>query len=143
MGMVLGRDGKEKALEAASEGTLYVGLLQAYPTGADGLALGTLIGSGSGNEFAIDTDFYTGRKAVTLGSIMVDANGAIRLNTGSLSWTNTTGSTVVVEGIFITDAASGSTGDVRFVGTPDVGTTAIGNGLSATLSENGLKLGVD
>lgn len=143
MGLILGRDGKQKALEAATSGTLYVGLLQAVPTDADGMSLATLIGSGAGNEFPINADFYTGRKSVTLGSITVDANGAIRYNTNALSWSNTSGSTVTVAGMFLTDAASGSSGDVLWVGAVDVGTASVGNGLSANLTVGGLKLGVD
>ncbi len=147
MGLLLGKDGKERAVTVnkgstvTSITTLYVGLLQSAPAK---MTLATLVGSGQGNEFSIGATFYTGRKAVTMGSVTTDANGAICYNTGSaIEWTNTTGSTVNVAAFFITDASSGTSGSVLWVGTPDAGTASIATTKKATINANDLMLKVD
>jgi len=151
MGIVLGSGGKQRAVEintgtaVAQVSTLYVGLLQSAPSGMDGMSLSTLISAGQGNEFTINANFYTGRKAVTVGSITTNSNGAVCYNNNSpaIEWTNTTGSTVSVAGFFITDASSGSSGSVLWVGTPDAGTASIVNTQTATINANDLMLKVD
>lgn len=151
MGLTLGKDGKERALSVntgssvSSITTLYVGLLQSAPTGSDGMTLATLVDAGQGNEFSINANFYTGRQAVTLGSITVDANGAVCYNNNGspIEWTNTSGSTVSVAAFFITDAASGTSGSVLWVGTPDAGTASIATTKKASIAANDLMLKVD
>ena len=151
MGLVLGKDGKTRSVEintgsAVSQiSTLYVGLLQSAPANMDGMDLATLISSGQGNEFTIGASFYTGRKSITVGSISADKNGAICYNNNGspVEWTNTTGSDVNVLAFFITDVASGGSGKVLWVGTPDAGTATIGNTYKASISANDLMLKVD
>lgn len=151
MALVMGYDGKERALKAttgdsvASITTLYVGLLQAAPSGMDAMDLATLVGAGAGNEFAINANFYSARKSIPLGSITVDATGAVRSNNNGspLDWANTSGSTKTVAAIFITDAASGTSGLVLWVGAPDAGTATIANGRSAKITSGDLFLKVD
>jgi len=153
MGLLLGIDGKKRAVNinagvsVSAITTLYVGLLQSAPAGMDGMDLATLVGAGQGNEFTIGATFYAspGRKAITMGTVAADASGAIiyNNNVSPVEWTNTTGSTVNIAGIFITDAASGTSGQVLWVGTPDAGTASIGNTLKASIAANDLILKVD
>ena len=151
MSLVMGLDGKERAMKAttgdavSSISTLYVGLLQSAPAGMDGMTLATLVGAGAGDEFAINANFYSARKAITFGSITVDASGAIRTNNNGspLDWANTSGSTKTVAAMFITDAASGTSGLVLWVGAPDAGTATILTGRSAKINSGDLILKVD
>ena len=151
MGLQLGVDGKKRAVDinkgasVTTVTTLYVGLLQSAPTGMDGMTLATLVGAGQGNEFAINANFYTARLAITIGTVTSDANGAVGYNNNvsPVEWTNTSGSTVNIAGFFITDVASGTSGQVLWVGTPDAGTASIANTLKASISANDLMLKVD
>lgn len=128
MGMLLGKDGKTRAIQVntgtdpAAITTLYIGLLATLPANYDGLSL-----AGAGGIASYEcSGWYTGRKVVTFGSVTSDAAGAIASNTGGMtSWQNLSGSTVSVAAFFITDAASGSTGSVLWVGTPDSGTVTL------------------
>ena len=150
MGLLLGRDGKTRAMQAAtgtavgSIATLYIGFLQAAPADMDGMTLTTLVSAGQGNEFTINANFYTGRKSITLGSITTDQAGAVIHSSGAdVTWTNTTGSSVEIRAMFITDQASGTAGNVLWVGTPDVGSAFVANGQTATISANTLELRID
>lgn len=148
MGMVLGVDGKTRALQASlglsvsTFTTVYVGLLHTLPANYDGLSMTSLVT----NEFAINSNFYTGRKAVTFGSISTDHTGAVTASTNSpaVSWTNNTGSTVTIAGLFVTNIISGSSGGlVLWVGDPDSGTAQIPNGQQASIGVGDMVLKVD
>ncbi len=150
MGLLLGKDGKRRALEinagiaVAQVATLYVGLLQSAPDDMDGMGLDTLISAGQGSEFTIDGSFYSGRKPIALGAVTVDKDGAVCHNIGpAIEWTNSTGSEISVAGFFITDVASGSDGQVLWVGTPDAGTATIADTKKAIISPDDLMLKVD
>ncbi len=151
MGLLLGLDGKKRALEinvgvAVSQASpLYVGLLQSAPSNMDGMDLATLISSGQGNEFTINANFYTGRQVISLGAVTADADGAVCANNNGvpIEWTNTSGSSIDVQAFFITDAASGSAGQVLWVGAPDAGTATIGDTKKASISTGDLLLKVD
>lgn len=146
MGATLGSGGIARAVkintgEAVSTlSTLYVGLLSTFPADAHKLSLATL----SSSEFAISADFYTARKAVTMGtfSSLSDGTGYKDSAAPTLTWANTSGSTKNVAGFFITDASSGTSGSVLWVGTPDGGTSTITTGNSAQLTAGDLRLGV-
>lgn len=151
MSVVLGYDGKQRALNinkgdvVAQVTNLYVGLLQSSVADMDGMELSTLIHSSNGDEFPIDADFYTGRQEITLSVAVTDANGSYSENNNvtPIEWTNNTGSTIEIEGFFITDAASGSAGQVLWVGTPDAGTATINDGAKATLQAGDLIVRID
>lgn len=132
MGMLLGKDGKTRAVQVntgtdpAAITTLYIGLLATLPASYDGLALAGAGGIASYECPLTPSGWYTGRKAITFGAVTSDAAGAIASNTGgATSWQNLSGNTVSVAAFFITDAASGSTGSVLWVGTPDSGTITL------------------
>lgn len=151
MGLILGIDGKERALGVnvgqsfSAIPTIYVGLLQAAPADMDGMDLATLISSGQGNEFTINANFYTGRKAITFGAITADKDGATCTNNNvvAVEWTNTTGSDIDVLAFFITDVSSGGSGKVLWVGTPDAGTATIVDTKKASISPGDLIIKVD
>lgn len=151
MGIFLGLDGKQRAVDinkgssVTAITTLYVGLLQSAPANMDGMNLALLVGAGQASEFSINANFYTGRKAITIGSTTTDANGAIAYNNNvsALEWTNTTGSSIFVAAFFITDVASGTSGQVIWVGIPDAGTATIANNAKASISASDLMLKVD
>ncbi len=152
MGLVLGLDGKIRAMEATTgrpvasiSSTLYVGLLNSVPADLDGLDLITLISPSYGDEFSINPNFYTGRKAIQLSSISADKDGAVVENNNPLpiEWENKTGFDIQVSAFFITDVAAGASGNVLWVGTPDAGTATIANNSKATISAGDLILKVD
>lgn len=151
MGLVLGIDGKRRALDinkgssVTPLSTLYVGLLQEAPANMDAMDLALLVDSDHGAEFTINANFYSGRQAITLGATMADHNGATVTNNNStpIEWTNSTGSTIEVAALFITDAASGTSGQVVWVGTPDAGTATIANGSDARISLEDIILRID
>lgn len=151
MGLVLGYDGKQRALQASlgtapsAIGTIYVGFLQSAPADMDGMTLATLVSAGQGNEFSINANFYTGRKAITFSpSITVNATGATTSNSGAdITWTNTSGSAIEIKGLFITSAASGTSGQVLWVGTPDIGTGVLNNGETVTISAGIFEVKID
>lgn len=140
MGAVLGVDGKKRALEVNAGvtvpniSTLYIGLINGtLPAGADGMALSVLAPT---YEFGVSSSFYSGRKPFTFGTVTADANGAIASYSGTkVSWQNLSGATKTVGGYFITDASSGSSGKVLWVGSPDAGTiTLIDTGIIEFIS---------
>ena len=151
MGLALGLDGKTRAVDinkgssVTAITTLYVGLLQSAPANMDGMNLATLVGAGQGNEFSINANFYTGRQAITIGATSTDANGAVAYNNNvaAIEWTNTSGSTIDIPAFFITDAASGTSGQVIWVGTPDAGTATIANTAKASIVAADLMIKVD
>lgn len=152
MGLLLGIDGKKRALNINSAtavttvSTLYIGLLQSAVANMDGMDLATLVSAGQGNEFDGTGGFYTeGRQIITFGSIFADEQGATRYNNNAspIEWLNSTGSDVFIPAIFITDVASGTAGQVLWVGEPDAGTATIANTKKATISINDLVLKVD
>lgn len=148
MGMVLGVDGKTRAVQASlglpvsTFTTVYVGLLQTMPSNYDGLSFASL----ATNEFPVNSNFYTGRKAVTFGSVSADHTGAVVASADipAVSWTNNTGSTVTIAGLFVTNIVSGSSGGlVLWVGDPDSGTANIPNGQQASIGVGDMLLRVD
>ncbi len=151
MGLLLGIDGKERALGVSlgqsysAITTLYIGLLQAAPVNMDGMDLATLISAGQGNEFTVNANFYTGRKAITFGTITADQDGAACNNNNAVAveWTNISGVDIDVQAFFITDASSGGSGKVLWVGTPDAGTATIVNTKKASINSGDLLLKVD
>lgn len=151
MGLSLGIDGKRKAMEASKGAgitaitTLYVGLLQTAPANMDGMDLATLINPVNGNEFSLSPNFYDMRREITIGAVMADHSGATASNNNvaAIEWTNNTGSIINVEALFITDAASGSSGQVMWVGTPDAGTATIAVGAKASIITGDLILRID
>lgn len=151
MGLVLGLDGKRRAMDINKTDavpqitTLYVGLLQAAPANMDGMDLAMLIHPDHGNEFTIDPDFYTGRQAIQLSLTTTNELGATVFNNNpvAIEWLNSTGSDIDIAGFFLTDVISGDSGQVIWVGTPDAGTATIFDGTSATVSENDLILRID
>jgi hypothetical protein len=146
MAFSLGKDGRIRALQIntgevpTSVTTVYVGLLTTMPANAATLNLSTIVA----NEFPINANFYTGRQAITFGTMTNDSSGSRRNNNNStpLAWTNTTGSTITVGGIFLTDAASTGTGLSLWIGPPDPGTATIFNTNQARVNINDLLLGV-
>lgn len=152
MGLLLGIDGKKRALEinagvaVSAVTTLYIGLLQSSVADMDGMDLATLVSAGQGNEFDGTGGFYSeGRQAITIGAIFADADGAVCYNDNAspIEWVNTTGGDVYVPAFFITDASAGTAGQVLWVGEPDAGTATIGDTKKATISLNDLMLKVD
>lgn len=151
MGSKLGRNGKLNAVNCnigaavTDYGTLYIGLLQNDPANMDALTLVDLVSGGQGSEHAINANFYTGRKTISFGTPTVSSLGAVSpSNVGSpVSWTNTTGSSVAVGGYFITDAASGTAGDVLWIGTPDAGPMVIANNDTIQFTDGDLTVRVD
>lgn len=148
MGMTLGLDGKTRAVEAslgrtvATFTTVYVGLLTTYPSNADGLNLASL----AANEFAVNSNFYTGRKAITFSTVTASHTGAYveSDDNPALTWTNSTGSDVVIGGIFLTNIPSGTSGGLAlWVGTPDSGTATIPNGQNAVIGVDDMLLRID
>lgn len=152
MGLVLGLDGKKRALEintgvaVSTITTLYIGLLQNSVADMDGMDLATLISVGQGNEFDGTGGFYgEGRQAITIGTIFADADGAVchNDNVTPVEWLNATGGDIYIPAFFITDASAGAAGQVLWVGEPDAGTATIGDTKKATISLNDLMLKVD
>lgn len=151
MGLMLGLNGKTRALDI-NKGlsvtpitTLYVGLLQSAPVNMDGMDLATLVHVSNGNEFSINGNFYTARKAITLGITTTNQSGAYAQNNNvsAIEWTNLTGSTINIPAFFITDVVSGTSGNIIWVGTPDAGTATIYNGAKASLTSGDLVIRVD
>ena len=151
MGATLGRNGKLNAVNCnigaavTDYGTLYIGLLQVAPSGFDALTLTDLVSAGQGNEHAINANFYTGRKVISFAAPTVSSLGAVSLsNVGSpVTWTNVTGSSQTVAGYFITNAASGTSGDVLWVGTPDAGSLIISNNGTLQFADGDISVRVD
>lgn len=151
MGLMLGLDGKTRALDinkglsVSAITTLYVGLLQSAPANIDGMDLATMVHSSNGNEFSIGASFYTSRKSITLGLTTTNQNGAYAQNNNvaAIEWTNSTGSTINIPAFFITDAASGTIGNVIWVGLPDAGTATIYNGAKASITTGDLVIRID
>lgn len=151
MGSTLGREGKLNAVNCnigaavTDYGTLYIGLLQVAPADMDAMTLATLVGVGAGNEHAIAGTFYTARKVISFGTPTVSATGAVALsNVGSaVSWTNVSGSSKTVAAYFITDALTGTSGHVLWVGTPDVGTITVANNGTLQFTDGDLTVRVD
>lgn len=150
MGMQLALDGKIYAVWANTAGgnfnpgTMYAALMSSYPAGADGLNLTQLLAY----EFTPSATWYTGgRKAVTFeasptyGDPLEDGVGSF--NTNTVTWTNTSGSPVDVQGIFICNAQTGNVGNVYWIGQPDVGTMTIEDGSQLDIFPGGILLGVD
>ena len=151
MGMVLGLDGKLRAVQintGAAPSTIaqyYVGLLSTLPADYDGMTLEDLV-SLVGTEFTPSGTWYTG------GRVAIDfedppgvngATGCYALNTTSAQWTNTSGASVDIEGVFITDVQSGNSGGVYWVGPPDVGTMTVVDGDPVDIFVGGMQVGVD
>lgn len=148
MGFTLGLDGKKRAVKTNTSAnppeitTFYVGLLETLPADYDGLSFYDLV---VGNEFVPSANFYTGgRKAITFNSTPTgDKNGAGTPNLIAVSWDNTTGGVVPVEGAFITDTQSGTSGLSLWVGPPDIGTMNIADGDPALIDVGSLFAAVD
>ena len=147
MTVVLGKDGKERAITASidgstsSLGTLYLGLLTTLPTGYDGMDASTLLTS---NEASI-TSFYipsTGRSSISFGSVTAGSAGASISNDSSVSWTNNSGASVLVEGVFVTNSATGTSGEILWVGAPNL-VASFQDGEAFTLQVGGMNLKVD
>lgn len=155
MGMQLALDGKVIAVTANTfggsfyPGTTYVALMSSYPANADGLNLTQLLAY----EFTPSADWYTGGRKVgafdptptygdgTGGHNPEDGVGAY--NTNTLTWSNTSGASVEVFGLFVCNVQVGDVGLVYWIGTPDVGTMTIENGSQLDIFPGGLLLGVD
>lgn len=155
MGMQLALDGKVVSVWANTSGggffpgTMYAALMSSYPAGADGLNLTELLAY----EFTPSASWYTGgRKAITFDAIPTygdgtggnnPEDGVGSFNTNTLTWTNTSGSPVDVQGIFICNVQTGDVGSVYWIGTPDVGTMTIEDGSQLDIFPGGILLGVD
>jgi hypothetical protein len=141
MSLRLGYHGKLNAVTTNISGSLYVGLLTALPANADGASYATVIA----NEFSISANFYSGRKPIVFTAPVVDHNGAVAYSNSTLQeWDNTSGSDIFIFGFFITDsAASGTPGQVLWIGEPDEGSVMIRNGKKASFSGGTITVGVD
>lgn len=145
MAFVLGKDGKERAIQAsvgdspADLGTVYLGVLDALPAGYDGLDAATLLA----NEANV-VNFYTpsDRRALSFGAVASSSTGASVNNDASVSWTNNSGASFVAEGVFITDASSGTGGKILWVGAPDVPAN-FNDGEDMTVLVGDMKLEID
>lgn len=151
MGMVLGQDGKLRAVQinvGAAPATVpqfYVGLLSVLPADYDAMTLEDLV-SLVGTEFTPSGTWYTG------GRVAIDfedppgvngVDGCFALNTTAAQWTNTSGSPVDIAGVFITNVQSGTAGGVYWVGPPDVGTMTVEDGDPVDIFVGGMQVGVD
>lgn len=151
MGSTLGREGKLNAVNCnigaavTDYGTLYIGLLQSAPSGMDAMTLATLVGAGAGNEHAVNSNFYSARKAIVFSAPTVSDAGAVAISgVGSVvSWINVSGATKTVAAYFITNALSGTSGDVLWVGTPDVGTITVADNGTLQFADGDLTVRVD
>lgn len=151
-GVVLGLDGKDRALQASlgivapsAITTLYVGLLATLPANHDGLDLATLLG---GNEHTATGSWYTGgRKAVDvateLSAIQGDHDGRYVTVSIELDWPNTSGADEDIAGVFVTNVQSGTSGLSLWVGPPDIGGQVAADGGSAKIVADGLTLRID
>lgn len=147
MGLFLGLDGKRRAIQvntAESPNDItdyYVGLLETLPANYDGLTLSELV---TGNEHAPSSDWYDGgRQEITFDGLTSDASGASSTNDSVVSWDNDSGDDQSVAGVFVTDVQSGTTGQVLWVGPPDVGTMIIDDGSPAVIDIGDMVLQVD
>lgn len=144
MAMILCRDGKERALKAsmgeslASLGPLYVGLMSSVPSGSsEDLILSDM----SSYEMTINSNFYTARKEAEFTySYSSYSAGMLIKDDPSVEWTNTSGSSITIAGVFITNAASGSSGKLLWIGVPDKGSAVITNGNKALFEEGQLEV---
>jgi hypothetical protein len=132
MPMFLGLDGKRRAVEACAgydltSPTLWFGLLEQFPEGADTLDLATLVGPTAGDEFTPSSSFYgVGRQEITFAHYGVPKPLICTSNNGLVQWQNTSVSTTyTVRGLFIASVGpfddDDATGEVLWVGYPDIG----------------------
>lgn len=151
MGLQLGRDGKIRAVQinvgvsVTPIGTLYVGLLSDLPGGYNTFTLLEAV-STVGTEFTPSANWYTGgRQSISIEDppSYIGGAGAHALNDSAVQWTNTTGSPIDIKGVFITDAQSGTTGQVLWIGPPDVGTMTVADGAPVDIFVGGLLCGID
>ena len=154
MGLVLGYDGKMRALQATTSTTaltpisqLYVGLLTNLPADYDSLTLAQLLDvGGADNEPTPSASWYeNGRKPIAFPlptTATVDGASVVNDLTAA-QWMNNTGSDVFVNGAFITDVQSGTSGLVLWVGPNDLGQNIIGDGSPANIDYNGVTLTID
>lgn len=147
-GLVLGLDGKKRAVKTNTSSNppeitnFYVGLLQTLPANYDGLSLADLI---TGNEIVPETGWYTeGRQEIFFNDTPVgDYLGAWTPNTTTVTWTNGTVSDKDIAGVFVTNAQTGTSGLVLWVGPPDIGTLLIPSTKPAYINVGSLITKVD
>ena len=146
MAMTLGKDGKERAMASltgastSAVSTVYIGMLDTLPAGYDGLDAATLLA----NEASI-TNFYipsTGRSSISFGSVTAGSAGASITNNSSASWVNNSGGSVLIEGLFLTDASAGTSGEILWVGSPNIAAT-FATGATMKIAVGDLRLQVD
>lgn len=146
MALTLGVDGKLRALSAGcgaaqdALGTLYVGLLSDLPSDPDIVDFGSLME----DEFNV-TDFYVDdRREIELAEPTIEDGLALVVYDGDdIVWTNDSGDEVEIQGLFITDAATGDSGSILWVGAPDSGGVTFGDGDDVVISTGALRLRVD
>lgn len=146
MGMILGFDGRNRALAASMGGSasalpsLYLGLLSASPLTHIDKDLGDLLIACP--ELPVSASFYSGRKLITFTNPLSDLDGGSYVsndNSSPIVWSNTSGSPINVGGLMITTSASGSGGLVLWLGVPEVGAVTVPDGGTATFEAGQIK----
>jgi len=125
MPLFLGKDGKQRAVEAnagipRTPPALWFGLLDTLPSGAESMTLAALVAGGTGEPATTGAWYAGGRKTISFGSYS-PTTLICTSNNGTNQWLNTSGVTKYVGGLFICTVFSGGSGELLWVGYPDIG----------------------